>query len=459
MIIDDEMVEEIILNTIREYELIEKGHYVILGLSGGPDSVCLFDVLEKAAKEIGFTLSAVHVNHKLRPGAAEEDQAYVENLCKERGVKCSSFAVDCHAFAEENAMTDEEAGRAIRYDCFAAAAEELVSSGVPRDKIRIAVAQNADDQVETVLFRIMRGTGTDGLSGISILRKDEHGNTVIRPLLKVSKKEIWEYCEEAGLKPRIDHTNAETEYTRNRIRHLLLPFMEEKFNREIRKAVLRLGASAAADRDYFRRCAGNFLRDHTLEEEKNSILLDGEALRGLHRAVRSRVMAAAFSRLGLKQDLAAPHYQALEEILRSDSPSTRADLPHGYYMARVYDHVRFACESGEDERKVLTEFEPCRCDAEKAEAVFGKGWEDRVEIRDRLPGDFIRIKGGGRKKIQDLLVDMKVPKGRRDRVKVTACGREVLAVVIDDKNVRYTAGYKSDESTKKVIDIEINTVL
>ena len=127
-------------------------------------------------------------------------------------------------------------------------------------------------------------------------------------------------------------------------------------------------------------------------------------------------------------------------------------------MTGVYGNVRFAY-SGRLEESEKTDFEPCRCDYDKAGKVFGPGWENRVATRERRPGDFIRIKGGGRKKIQDLLVDMKVPKDRRDRVKVTACGSEVLAVVIDDKNVRYTSMYKVDETTKKVINIEINTVL
>lgn len=452
------MVEKKILETIKEYELIEKGHHVIIGLSGGPDSVCLFDVLDKAGKDMGFTLSAVHVNHRFRPGDAERDQQYVENLCRARGVECTSFVIDCHKEAEKRGMTDEEAGRAVRYECFAEAADSVVSSGFPRESIRIAVAQNADDRVETVLFRLMRGTGTDGLSGISFKRPDEHGNTIIRPLLRVKKREVVEYCRENGLTPCIDRTNEETEYTRNRIRHLLIPYISENFNCDISSSVLRLSESASVDREYFREAAAEFLEVHTVEENKSEILVDGKALKELHAAVRQRVMAAALARIGLGQDLAFPHFRALDEILESESPSSRVDLPHGFYMTGVYGNVRFAY-SGRREESEKTDFEPCRCDYDKAGEVFGPGWENRVATRERRPGDFIRIKGGGRKKIQDLLVDMKVPKDRRDRVKVTACGSEVLAVVIDDKNVRYTSMYKVDETTKKVINIEINTVL
>lgn len=448
-------VREEVLRTIEEYDLIEKGHHVILGLSGGPDSVCLFDILERERTKGEFTLSAVHVNHMLRPGDAEKDQAYVENLCKARGVKLTSFVVDCHREAEKRGMTDEEAGRVVRYESYAKAA---VKSGIPRERIRIAVAQNADDQVETVLFRLMRGSGTDGLSGMSFFRLDEWGNGIIRPLLRVRKKDIVEYCREKGLEPCIDRTNSETEYTRNRIRHMLIPFMEENFNENVVEAVLRLSEAASGDRDYFRAEAAKFMEEHTVSESCGRVVIDGKALRDIHPALRRRVMAAACARAGLKQDLNFIHYRALDGILESDSPSARADLPHGFYMCRIYGDVMFASETAEGNGKE-TRFSPCACDYEKAAEVFGDGWETRVVTRERRPGDFIRIKGGGRKKVQDLLVDMKVPKAFRDRVRVTACGSEALAVVTDDKTVRYTAMYKPDESTKKVIYVEINTVI
>lgn len=451
-------VRDEILKTIREYHLVEKGQHVILGLSGGPDSVCLFDVLEKERKRLGFTLSAVHVNHMLRPGDAERDQEYAENLCRERGVICNSFKADCHGLAKERSMTDEEAGRALRYESYAKAAEALVAKGMEREKIRIAVAQNADDQVETVLFRLMRGSGTDGLAGMSFSRTDESGNRIIRPLMRVRKRDIEAYCRDAGLQPCIDHTNSETEYTRNRVRHLLIPFMAENFNENISEAVFRLSMTAADDRDYFRGMAAEFVKEHTVSEDGNRVIIEGDALRNIHPALRRRVMAAVFGRIGLKQDLTFSHYKALDEILRSESPSAKAELPHGFYVCRMYENVMFASEKEGKQRK-KTDFEPCACDYDKGAEAFGDGWENRVLTRERRPGDFIRIKGGGRKKIQDLLVDMKVPKALRDKVRVTACGSEVLAVVTDDKTVRYTACYKPDDSTKKVIYIEINTVI
>lgn len=452
------MVKETILRTIEEYGLIEKGHYVILGLSGGPDSVCLFDVLDKVKDDMGFSLSAVHVNHLFRPGAAEEDQAFTEELCKSRGIPCTSFVVDCHALAEEKGMTDEEAGRFARYDSFAKAADALVDAGIPREKIRISVAQNADDQAETVLFRIMRGTGTDGIAGITPMRTDEHCNVIIRPLLGVRKNEINRYCEENGLNPRTDHTNAETEYTRNRIRHMLIPYIEENFGGNITAALLRLSETAALDRDYFRKAAADFLDGYILEENKDYLLIDGKALKAIHPAVRQRVLTAGFGRIGLTRDLTFAHFKGCEEIVASENPSARADLPHGFYITRVYDNVRLAAEGADFDMK-MPGVEPCKCDYDKVKSALGDGWEQRVVTRKRQPGDFIRIKGGGRKKIQNLLVDMKIPRDERDGVVVAACGSEVFVLAAKDGTVRYTSEYKTDENTKKVIYIEINRSL
>ena len=140
--------------------------HIVLGLSGGPDSVCLFSVLTELAGEMNLTLHPVHINHRFRPGAAEEDQTYVEELCRSNGLSCRSFVYDCPAMAREQKLTPEEAGRKARYEAFFKVAGEIHASGVPASKIAVAVAQNANDQCETILFRILRGTGTDGLSAV-----------------------------------------------------------------------------------------------------------------------------------------------------------------------------------------------------------------------------------------------------------------------------------------------------
>ena len=152
---------------IQNEELLHEGMHVIVGLSGGPDSVCLFDLLCRLADDMRLQLYPVHVNHQFRPGAAEADQAFTEALCVERGWPCRSFVYDCARIAAEENLTSEEAGRKARYEAFGIVAAELLRRGIAAQDVAIAIAQNANDQAETILFRILRGTGTDGLAGIA----------------------------------------------------------------------------------------------------------------------------------------------------------------------------------------------------------------------------------------------------------------------------------------------------
>ena len=152
---------------IQNEELLHEGMHVIIGLTGGPDSVCLFDLLCRLADDMRLQLYPVHVNHQFRPGAAEADQAFTEALCVERGWPCRSFVYDCARIAAEENLTSEEAGRKARYEAFGIVAAELLRRGIAAQNVAIAIAQNANDQAETILFRILRGTGTDGLAGIA----------------------------------------------------------------------------------------------------------------------------------------------------------------------------------------------------------------------------------------------------------------------------------------------------
>ena len=227
------------------------GEHIVTGLSGGPDSVCLFHVLLSLQEELDLKLYPVHINHKFRPGAAERDQDYVENLCAEHGLRCTTVVRDCGRLAAELGMTDEEAGRKVRYDAFRSVAEEIAAgrdgeSPVSPEHIKIAVAQNANDQAETILFRLLRGTGPDGLAGIAYSRSEGRFR-VIRPVLDITRSEIESYCRDNRLDPVIDHTNSETVYARNRIRLELLPLLERDYNPGIMSALVRLGRIAADD--------------------------------------------------------------------------------------------------------------------------------------------------------------------------------------------------------------------
>lgn len=464
------MMKKIVLDTIKKHNLIEPHQHIVLGLSGGPDSVCLFHILNSIAKEWDLTIHPVHINHKFRPGAAEQDQKFAEELSRELGWHCESFVFDCRAIAEAEKMTGEEAGRKVRYESFARVAQNLVDSGeAQRENIRIAVAQNADDQAETILFRILRGAGTDGLSGISYERADEDGNIIVRPLLDGAKKDILTYCEAHDLRPRIDHTNKEPVYTRNKIRLELIPYLEREYNTNVKDTLIRMGKAAAADRDFLWKQAQQAFDETVIERSESEILLNGEKLAGLHPAIRQRVISGAFSEIGLTGDVGSAHFDGCEAVCASDKPSARFDMPKGYYLTRVYGDIK-AAKAAEAEplnihirRMSRKEYEKIKMtlnrhgvfDAEAMEEAFGKYCMIEIRAGIREPGDFITIGEGKTKKIQDYFIDAKVPKDERDRAILMKIGHEVLWAAPKNKKGRYSFKFKLSEHTKNVICIEI----
>lgn len=399
-------VKQKVFETIKKHDLLQNGMHIVLGLSGGPDSVCLFDVLCEIACEMNLTIYPVHVNHKFRPGAAEEDQEYVEALCRQRGLVCRSFVVDCNQLAREEGLTSEEAGRKARYEAFIKTAAEIAGHAArarntdsaeqasfgkdagavgcanptahgggaaavaAQEKIVIAVAQNANDQAETILFRVLRGTGTDGLAGIAYKRY-EGDIPVIRPLLDVTRDEIEKYCEARNLSPRIDHTNKEAIYARNKIRLELLPYLAENFNANIIETIDRIGRNAACDKEFLNEeaeralaaalvcegggaCRNNDKRksggrrgadgehkyeDSTADKAETEIFVSN--VKSLHRAVRMRVYNKVLTGIGMTENITEAQLSAVERVLFSESPSAACDLADGYRAAKVYDRLRF----------------------------------------------------------------------------------------------------------------------
>lgn len=498
-----------VLETIKTHELLEDGTHIVLGLSGGPDSVCLFDVLLELSAVKNFRIHPVHVNHKFRPGDAERDQEYVEELCRQRGLTCRTFTVDCNALAREEGLTSEEAGRKARYDAFFETAQGIAqeltkgfaqgfAQGLAQelageleqhctqepsmpgtDKIAIAVAQNANDQAETILFRMLRGTGTDGLAGIAYKRY-ERGFAIVRPLLDVPRDEIEKYCEERNLSPRIDHTNNEAIYARNKIRIELLPMLREKFNPNIIETINRLGKNAAADKDYLAKQARDAYEEALEDADGRSCTVEVTTakLDRMHKAVRMRVYNYLLADVGMEENLTEGQLEAIEKVRISQSPSAMCDLADGFRVYKIYDRIRFCREAETEEGRQLrmrfisaeeyakekkTAHAPDADGGETAARVVGifalpPGAEDSVCIRKRRDGDVIAIASKSRtqgatqgatqtpaqgasqtpdtappqvrhKKLQDFLVDAKVPKSVRDDIDLLAYGNRILWVL------------------------------
>lgn len=210
-----------ILRFIRENELIARGDSITVGFSGGADSVCLFTVLHELKALLGIRVQAVHVNHNLRGAEAERDEEFCRRLAAELGEPFCAVSVDVTGYAAEHGLTEEEAGRILRYEALKEKAEHFAVAG----RALIAVAHHADDQAETVLLNLMRGSGLKGLGGMRAKR----GN-IIRPMLGVSRSDIVAYLKERGISYVDDSTNFENEHTRNRLRNIILPELKEYVN-------------------------------------------------------------------------------------------------------------------------------------------------------------------------------------------------------------------------------------
>ncbi|MCQ2551948.1 MAG: tRNA lysidine(34) synthetase TilS [Clostridia bacterium] len=297
-----------IKKVIIDEELITKGERVALGLSGGPDSICLLEILFSLKEEIGFTLEALHVNHMIRGVEADEDELFLKEYCQEKGVPLTSVKLDVSALSKENDKTEEEMGRDLRI-------LELKKLGADK----IALAHNKNDQAETILMRIIRGTGVSGLCGMEIKREDG----VIRPLLRTPRAEIEEFVAENNLPARQDKTNFEAEYTRNKIRLELLPKLLE-FNPNIVDALDRLSASASDDEELLSAIADEFLqsnRDKVLKIKDLSQLSD---------AVFARVITRYLASFGLTEDISAVHIKALRAAVKKNVGNKTIEFPHGF---------------------------------------------------------------------------------------------------------------------------------
>ena len=223
-------IENRILNTIKKYNLINQNEKIVCGVSGGPDSICMLDILRriKDEKKLQFEIIVCHVNHCIREEASI-DEKYVQNYCKKMGIKCYVKRIDVKKYANNKKQGTEEAGRYIRYEFF----EEILKKEQAQ---KIAIAHNKNDKIETIIMNILRGSGISGLKGIEPIRDNKY----IRPIIEIERVDIESYCEEQNLMPRIDKTNFINDCTRNKIRNIVLPYIKEEFNPNIIQTIDRL---------------------------------------------------------------------------------------------------------------------------------------------------------------------------------------------------------------------------
>ena len=253
------MFKEEILKTIKKYNLIQNGDKIIVGLSGGPDSISLINVLDEIRKDkttgLEFGIIAAHINHNIRE-EAKSDEDYVVKYCKEKNIEVYVLSIDINKKAKEEKKGTEETGRNARYEFF----EQIL---IKTKANKIATAHTANDNAETVLMNIIRGSGTSGLKGIRPIRDDKF----IRPLIETTREEIEEYCKKNNLNPRIDKTNFENDYTRNKTRNILIPLIKEQFNPNIIMTINRLSDIINEENEYLEKLTKQKYKEILIEEK------------------------------------------------------------------------------------------------------------------------------------------------------------------------------------------------
>ncbi|MEA4828911.1 tRNA lysidine(34) synthetase TilS [Romboutsia lituseburensis] len=454
------MIFEKVLGTINKYNLIEDGDKIVLGLSGGPDSVCLLHILYRLKEKMNIEVYAAHLNHQIRGLEAQKDALYISQICEDLGITSFVKAINVPEYCKEQGVSLEEGARTLRYEMFEEIKQKTKSN-------KIAIGHNRNDQAETVLMRIMRGTGLQGLRGIEYIRDNE----IIRPILDIERSEIEAYCEKYELNPRIDKTNLESIYTRNKIRLELIPYMKDNFNPNVIESIVRMTNSLKSDSDYIDlEAEKSFKEVSTLKEDSVEISLPKYS--NLHNAIKVRVL-----RRGIKHIIGDTNFvdqKHIEDIIELECESKlnkMLNLPRGIFAYRrkniiilttkeiVSEEIDFCYNIPSNgfikikELNLVLETQKMSIDRYKSIKLdkTSKGFDfDKIKggivVRSRKQGDKIKLAGGS-KKVKDLFIDLKIP--REDRCKVP--------VITDDEGILCVGDYKTSENYK--IDSETKEVL
>lgn len=448
---------------ITEQELFGPGAHLIVGVSGGADSVCLLRLLYEIQEEWGLTLSVVHINHGIRGQEADEDAAYVEHLAGCWHLPFFCVKENVPEIAREQGLTEEEAGRELRYREFENIRERQGADW-------IAVAHHQEDQAETVLFQLLRGSGMRGLTGMSPKR-----GHIIRPLLGTSRSEIEKYLQQKKIAFRQDSTNDDIQYTRNYIRKELLPQLEQHFNQQVVRHLAEMAGDAGQWCEYMDEQAKPAVERILQRQGQREMSLDIKALLQEKKVIRDEVLRAFFS-FGIQggKDVLRVHYRQVGELLYKET-GKRLYLPNRTVVERRYDKLFIYPEqSGEKEAFYL------ECDIPSVNIVDMDGENSRITLslkqREELPqeipqkdytkwfdydkimgslvlrnpreGDFLVIdEEGHRKKLSRYYIDEKVPVSARKSQLILAEGSKVLWAIPG----RIGTDYKITKKTKRVL--------
>jgi tRNA(Ile)-lysidine synthase len=451
---------------IRRYGLIPEGEKVLVAVSGGADSVCLLYILLKLQAELHFTLHIAHLNHQLRGEESDKDASFVADLARLLNLPATIEKRNVEAYQAEHRLSLEEAAREVRYG-FLAETADRVKAG------RAAVGHTLNDQVETILLHIIRGTGTWGLRGLQPYQDMQFsGNRirVIRPLLEATREETEECCSREGVTPCLDISNLSFSQLRNRVRHELLPLLQD-YNPGISRSLLRLSRIVQDDQAFLIQESSRAWDESTRRSGRN-IIFDKQRFLKLAPALQRQLLRKAVNELlGTLRDIETRHIEEVMEALSKPS-GRRIILPEGLVFSLEYDNyvlgfkpeelAPFPELKGEFDINIEGETEipgwkisaslqeggsytepECKPDSQEPgifTACFDKDRVgDKIKVRTRLSGDWFQPLGlGQKKKVGEFMLDAKIPAYWRNRIPIVYTPQQII----------WVAGWRIDERVK-----------
>lgn len=475
-----------VLNYIRENKMLEAKESVVIGVSGGADSMCLLHIMEELGRLMDLKLAVVHIHHGIRKETADRDAAHVESYCREHGIDCYVKRYDVPALSKEWGMSEEEAGRKVRYDAFN---EVLCAIGDGHGKI--AVAHNADDSAETVLLNLFRGSGIKGMTGILPVR----GN-IIRPVLCLTRQEIERYNELNGIAYIHDETNFEPEYTRNKLRLQILPAIKDGINARAAEHINAAGQSLFEIDDYMEQeCEKIFETVAKVRKNKNIdaddtkepvVYIQSESFLALHSAMQLQlVKKCLYMVAGRAKDITAKHMKAVQGLFFMEVGKS-ISLPYDMVAVKEYEGVaikknhrveKATQASGNASQEIIIDREGSYLfDTDEGqielsverdvynERIFIENqytkWidydimESNLLIRTRRDGDYIIVdEKGSRKKLKDFFIDKKIPRQERDKICLVAKGSEIIWIV----GHRLSAAYRVSKNTRNILKLHVES--
>ncbi|NLX62147.1 MAG: tRNA lysidine(34) synthetase TilS [Tissierellia bacterium] len=461
-------MKEKVLKAVKEHNLIEEGDNILVGVSGGADSMALLYVLLEIKEEIDFNIFIAHVNHGVRGEEALEDEKYVERTAKKLGIPYFSKQVNMEEYARKKKISAEEAGRELRYSFF----REILS------KIgggKIAVAHNKNDQAETLLLRLFRGTGIEGLKGMEYKNKD-----IIRPILGIEREEIEKYLLDRNIEFKIDRTNLEPIYNRNRIRLEIIPYIQKYYNPNIIDTLWRTSQLMSIDNEFFEEYCQRAYYKILKKKDENSIVLDGNTFKKEHISIQTRIIRNCILELnGSLQGITMKHVEDVVTLFLERGTGKSITLINNLVAKTSYgDFIieKFTEKENKEDESYIQKINMngvnyidrlgCKLKVEikaidevnmDSSNRYRKYFDyDKVQgslyVRNRRAGDrFVPFGMKGSKKVKDYFIDEKVPKDERNRI----------PIVTDEKNIIWIVGYRISElykitkDTKRVLVIQI----